>query len=80
MRTSLLAGIVAGLTLAACDSATDPAAPPQQALSAAQSQAALANAYGPMGFGGQTAYHAGLGAAYGRNTGGFNARTAESEL
>jgi hypothetical protein len=33
MRTSLLAGIFAGLTLAACDSATDPAAPPQQALS-----------------------------------------------
>lgn len=35
MRTSLLAGIFAGLTLAACDSATDPAAPPQQALSSA---------------------------------------------
>lgn len=33
MRTSLLAGMFAGLTLTACDSATDPAPPPQQALS-----------------------------------------------
>jgi hypothetical protein len=33
MRTSLLAGILAGLTLAACDSATDPAPSPPQALS-----------------------------------------------
>ena len=35
----------------------------------AQNQASLNNAYGPQGFGGQTAYYAGLGAAYGRNTG-----------
>ena len=36
---------------------------------AAQNQASLNNAYGPQGFGGQTAYYAGLGAAYGRGTG-----------
>jgi hypothetical protein len=35
MRTSLLAGIVAGLTLAGCDSATDPATSPERALSSA---------------------------------------------
>ena len=38
----------------------------QQAALAAQNQAALNNAYGPQGFGGQTAYYAGLGASYGR--------------
>src|SRR5262249_11265348 len=35
MRTSLLAGIAAALTLAGCDSATDPAAPPPALPSAA---------------------------------------------
>jgi len=47
------------------------AQPAQNAALAAQNQAALNNAYGPMGFGGQTAMYAGLGAAYGRATGGF---------
>jgi hypothetical protein len=37
-----------------------------------QYQQALNNAYGPSGFGGQTAYYAGVGADYGRATGGFN--------
>ena len=36
-----------------------------------QAQSTLNNIYGPMGFGGQTAQHAALGAAYGRATGGF---------
>jgi hypothetical protein len=36
-----------------------------------QNQAALNNAYGPQGFGGQTDYYSALGAAYGRATGGF---------
>ena len=36
-----------------------------------QNQAALNNAYGPQGFGGQTDYYSALGAAYGRGTGGF---------
>ena len=33
MRTYLLTGVIAGLTLAGCDSATDPASPPQPTLS-----------------------------------------------
>jgi hypothetical protein len=37
-----------------------------------QNQASLNNAYGPSGFGGDTARYAALGAAYGRGTGGFN--------
>jgi hypothetical protein len=47
----------------------------QQASMAAQQQAAaaqqaqLAALYGPQGFGGQTDYYSGLGAAYGRGTG-----------
>ena len=36
-----------------------------------QAQATINNLYGPQGFGGQTAHYAGLGAAYGRATGGF---------
>jgi hypothetical protein len=37
-----------------------------------QYQGALNNAYGPQGFGGQTADYSAAGAAYGRATGGFN--------
>ena len=43
----------------------------QQAALDAQNQAALANAYGPLGFGGATAANAYAGAAAGRDTGGF---------
>ena len=39
-------------------------------------QAQTTNLYGPMGFGGQTAMYAGLGAAYGRQTGGFGMQPA----
>jgi len=57
------------------------AATGQPAMSSAQinagmgwnpaAQAQTVNLYGPQGFGGQTAYYAGQGAAYGRATGGF---------
>jgi hypothetical protein len=36
-----------------------------------QSQDVTNNLYGPSGLGGQTAFYAGQGAAYGRGTGGF---------
>jgi hypothetical protein len=42
-----------------------------------QAQSTINNLYGPGGFGGQTAYYAGEGAAYGRNTGGFRAPAGE---
>ena len=44
-----------------------------QANTLAQADVPQAQLYGGGGFGAQTAYHAGLGAAYGRGTGGFNA-------
>ena len=39
-------------------------------------QAQTTNLYGPMGFGGQTAMYAGIGAGYGRATGGFGMQPA----
>jgi hypothetical protein len=44
-----------------------------------QNQDAFNNAYGPQGFGGQTADYSAAGAAYGRATGGFNPTAAQAQ-